>query len=164
MMQRVVFSGMVTASRAAGIGLAAVLMLGWAGCGGRRADPPRSPPVTVMSPAPPPAPVRSEPAPPPSDTPPPVQIGGTAAPLPPPPPVRQLPNDDDPEVRDQYGFDGERYLSLLTPEEVDILRLRSRGDTASHLSRFLSAKEKENLRRRAAELTEIGVEPLRIGE
>jgi len=67
-------------------------------------------------------------------------------------------------VADRYGFDGDRYLSLVTPEEMDVLRLRARGDAASHLSRFLTDKERENLRRRAAELTEIGADPLRVGE
>lgn len=80
-----------------------------------------------------------------------------------PPPQPRAP-DWDPLDKDRYGFDGDRYLSLVTPEEVDVLRLRSRGDLASHLSRFLSEKEKENLRRRSAELTEIGADPLQVGE
>lgn len=93
----------------------------------------------------------------------------TTQPRRPPPPGRPVPvppptDPTNPSVEDRFGFNGDRYLSLVTPEEMDVLRLRARGDAASHLSRFLTDKERENLRRRAAELTEIGAEPLRVGE
>jgi hypothetical protein len=149
-------------SRAGVVALAGACMLVWGGCGGRRSEPPRRVSVATMSPPPPaisPPAVVETPPPPPAEPPPPVAAAASPS-----SPGRRLPSDDDPGLKDQYGFNGDRYLSLLTPEEVDILRLRARGDLASHLSRFLSNKEKENLRRRAAELTEIGAEPLRIGE
>lgn len=161
-----------------------------AGCGGRRSE--RVTTVPVMSP-PPPAVIAREPdmtviaapaanertrvvtaAPSPtgsttviSQNPPAPAPPGLVI-TPPPAPVSPSPSTSpaqwDPTEPDRYGFDGEKYLSLVTAEEVDILRLRSRGDMASHLSRFLSEKEKENLRRRAAELTEIGADPLQVGE
>lgn len=110
-----------------------------------------SPPAEVVTSEPTPPPPKSEPR---------------RRPLLPGQPVPVSPPTDptDPSVADRYGFDGDRYLSLVTPEEMDVLRLRARGDAASHLSRFLTDKERENLRRRAAELTEIGADPLRVGE
>jgi hypothetical protein len=158
--------------------LAALLISLVAGCGGRGSEPPPSrvpvmapPPVVITPPANPrgviaattPAPTvigtQSDPAPP-TEPPPPPLAERTPVPTAPPRPAAEW----DPAEPDQHGFPGERYVGLLTPEEVDILRLRSRGDLASHLSRFLTEKEKENLRRREAELTEIGADPLRIGE
>jgi hypothetical protein len=158
--------------------LAALLVSFVAGCGGRRSEQPPSrvpvmaPPPVVITPPPNPGGVIA------ATTPAPTVIGTSPDPAPrtepPPPPsaerepVRAAPPrpvaEWDPAEPDQHGYAGDRYVGLLTPEEVDILRLRSRGDLASHLSRFLTEKEKENLRRREAELTEIGADPLRIGE
>jgi hypothetical protein len=158
--------------------LAALLVSFVAGCGGgRRSEPSPSqvpvmapPPVVITPPRNPagviaattPAPTvigGSSEAPPQTDPPPPL-AERVPVPAPPPRPAAEW----DPAEPDHHGFPGDRYVGLLTPEEIDILRLRSRGDLASHLSRFLTEKEKENLRRREAELTEIGADPLRIGE
>ncbi len=166
------------ANRVATYALAVGLGLLLTGCGGRRAE--RSATVPVM--APPPAQTAAPhpnttviAAATPAETQP-LSEGVTAPPPPAPAPSLVDPDriesalsanrslDWNPTQPDAYGFDGDRYLNLLTAQEMDILRLRARGDTASHLSRFLSEKERENLRRRDAELTEIGAEPLQIGE
>jgi hypothetical protein len=50
------------------------------------------------------------------------------------------------------------YMSLMTPDEIDILRSRARasGRTSYQLTDFLTADERANLRRRDRERTEIG--------
>ncbi|PTY05954.1 hypothetical protein DB347_15615 [Opitutaceae bacterium EW11] len=50
------------------------------------------------------------------------------------------------------------YLSLMTPDEVDVLRARARASGRSdyRLTDFLTDQERENLRRRDASRREIG--------
>ncbi|HEU5080249.1 MAG TPA: YMGG-like glycine zipper-containing protein [Opitutaceae bacterium] len=50
------------------------------------------------------------------------------------------------------------YMSLMTPDEIDILRARARasGRTSYQLTDFLTADERANLRRRDSERNEIG--------
>jgi hypothetical protein len=58
--------------------------------------------------------------------------------------------------RDAYGYTSAEYLSLVTPEEREILRERARGSQTVDLAVFLTDQEKANLRNRAASRAEIG--------
>lgn len=54
--------------------------------------------------------------------------------------------------------DEDYYMSLMTPDEVDVLRARARASGRSdyRLTDFLTAEERDNLRRRDASRREIG--------
>ena len=57
-----------------------------------------------------------------------------------------------------YSSSENYYMSLMRPDEVDILRARARASGRSNyeLTDFLTEEEKANLRRRDASRQEIG--------
>ena len=57
--------------------------------------------------------------------------------------------------RDTYGFTSTDYLSVMTPAELDILRSRTTSRDTETLANYLTAEEKSNLRRRAAQMGHI---------
>jgi hypothetical protein len=57
---------------------------------------------------------------------------------------------------DAHGYSSADYLALLRPSELQILNDRSYGSPCDDLTDHLSAREKANLRARAARQVEIG--------
>lgn len=51
--------------------------------------------------------------------------------------------------KDQYGYTGGDYISLLTASEMNILRNRAQGASTVVLADYLTEQEKANLRARA---------------
>jgi uncharacterized membrane protein YebE (DUF533 family) len=51
--------------------------------------------------------------------------------------------------RDSYGYTGNDYISLLTANEMNILRSRAQGASTVVLADYLTEQEKANLRARA---------------
>lgn len=96
-----------------------------------------------------------------------VERAGPPAAVPPPArePVEATPRPGFPAgPADRHGLTEADYAGLLTPDETEVLRLRARGEIDEPLTRHLTERERENLRRRALESREIGAEPLRVGE
>lgn len=58
--------------------------------------------------------------------------------------------------RDRYGFTSGDYLSLMTEEEMRILRNRAPSMGGTDLASYLTDQERENLRRRAGNRAPLG--------
>lgn len=59
-------------------------------------------------------------------------------------------------TRDSYGFTSQDYLSLVTSDEMAILRRRAEGSSTSDLALYLTDQERANLRARSNRQQEIG--------
>jgi len=59
-------------------------------------------------------------------------------------------------VRDQWGYTIDNYYALMTDEEMEILQARAQAQPEVPMGTLLTARERENLRRRAASRREIG--------